>query len=229
MYGVGCCPYEDAICCGDGVHCCPNGFVCGEYSCYSPSTNANTAFFLSNAKQNSFLENSNSESNVNNTDKPKERISEKINKTLINFTSNSKIDKVNENNLNNNNLEFLEENKPNNKVMITSTATTTTTNVKEENREKISTSIQTISKFSAILNQMNLFKNSYFEKLLGCFKNLEPIVNDLLNAYKEKNEDKTESLMKVLTELVGKLYFDGAKITSDCKAILVLAGIAGIY
>jgi hypothetical protein len=26
--GVGCCPYENANCCGDGLHCCPNGFTC---------------------------------------------------------------------------------------------------------------------------------------------------------------------------------------------------------
>jgi hypothetical protein len=26
--GVGCCPYKDATCCGDGIHCCPNGYVC---------------------------------------------------------------------------------------------------------------------------------------------------------------------------------------------------------
>ncbi len=26
--GVGCCPYENASCCGDGLHCCPNGYNC---------------------------------------------------------------------------------------------------------------------------------------------------------------------------------------------------------
>ena len=26
--GVGCCPYENASCCADGLHCCPNGFTC---------------------------------------------------------------------------------------------------------------------------------------------------------------------------------------------------------
>jgi hypothetical protein len=25
---VGCCPYEKATCCSDGLHCCPNGFTC---------------------------------------------------------------------------------------------------------------------------------------------------------------------------------------------------------
>lgn len=26
--GVGCCPYENASCCADGLHCCPNGYQC---------------------------------------------------------------------------------------------------------------------------------------------------------------------------------------------------------
>lgn len=26
--GVGCCPYENANCCADGLHCCPNGYQC---------------------------------------------------------------------------------------------------------------------------------------------------------------------------------------------------------
>jgi hypothetical protein len=26
--GVGCCPYENANCCGDGLHCCPYGYNC---------------------------------------------------------------------------------------------------------------------------------------------------------------------------------------------------------
>ena len=25
---VGCCPYENATCCTDGLHCCPNGYTC---------------------------------------------------------------------------------------------------------------------------------------------------------------------------------------------------------
>ena len=25
---VGCCPYENASCCSDGLHCCPNGYTC---------------------------------------------------------------------------------------------------------------------------------------------------------------------------------------------------------
>lgn len=26
--GYGCCPFQDATCCDDGVHCCPNGYTC---------------------------------------------------------------------------------------------------------------------------------------------------------------------------------------------------------
>ena len=26
--GVGCCPYTNANCCGDGIHCCPYGYNC---------------------------------------------------------------------------------------------------------------------------------------------------------------------------------------------------------
>jgi hypothetical protein len=25
---VGCCPYENATCCSDGLHCCPQGYTC---------------------------------------------------------------------------------------------------------------------------------------------------------------------------------------------------------
>jgi hypothetical protein len=32
--GVGCCPYHNAVCCGDGYHCCPMGFICGSGTCY---------------------------------------------------------------------------------------------------------------------------------------------------------------------------------------------------
>jgi len=26
--GYGCCPVPNAVCCGDGVHCCPQGYAC---------------------------------------------------------------------------------------------------------------------------------------------------------------------------------------------------------
>ncbi|KAM4622432.1 progranulin isoform 3-T6 [Discoglossus pictus] len=31
----GCCPYEQAICCDDHLHCCPNGYTCSSGTCYS--------------------------------------------------------------------------------------------------------------------------------------------------------------------------------------------------
>ena len=26
--GYGCCPSPSAVCCSDGIHCCPHGFTC---------------------------------------------------------------------------------------------------------------------------------------------------------------------------------------------------------
>ena len=26
--GFGCCPVLNAVCCSDGIHCCPSGYVC---------------------------------------------------------------------------------------------------------------------------------------------------------------------------------------------------------
>ena len=31
--GVGCCPYDNATCCGDGLHCCPNSYNCVNNGC----------------------------------------------------------------------------------------------------------------------------------------------------------------------------------------------------
>ncbi|MSP53519.1 MAG: hypothetical protein EXR81_04630 [Gammaproteobacteria bacterium] len=28
--GYSCCPFTNAVCCGDGIHCCPNGWVCAK-------------------------------------------------------------------------------------------------------------------------------------------------------------------------------------------------------
>ena len=28
--GYGCCPLPNAVCCSDGVHCCPNGYTCSD-------------------------------------------------------------------------------------------------------------------------------------------------------------------------------------------------------
>lgn len=38
--GVGCCPYENAVCCGDGIHCCPWGYQCGHGTCFRTSPNS---------------------------------------------------------------------------------------------------------------------------------------------------------------------------------------------
>ena len=38
-YGVGCCPYTNAVCCSDGLHCCPNGYVCMNDNCRRASAN----------------------------------------------------------------------------------------------------------------------------------------------------------------------------------------------
>jgi hypothetical protein len=32
-HGVGCCPYTNAVCCGDGIHCCPNSYRCVTGGC----------------------------------------------------------------------------------------------------------------------------------------------------------------------------------------------------
>jgi hypothetical protein len=44
--GVGCCPYENASCCSDGLHCCPNGYQCdvNKGSCVTKEENKFMAF-----------------------------------------------------------------------------------------------------------------------------------------------------------------------------------------
>ncbi len=39
--GTGCCPYENAACCSDGLHCCPSGYTCNlaQGSCDMSSKN----------------------------------------------------------------------------------------------------------------------------------------------------------------------------------------------
>ena len=32
--GYGCCPLISAVCCSDGIHCCPGGYRCGSRYCY---------------------------------------------------------------------------------------------------------------------------------------------------------------------------------------------------
>ncbi|XP_046864188.1 progranulin-like [Xenia sp. Carnegie-2017] len=33
----GCCPFENAVCCSDGIHCCESGYVCKQGLCYKDS------------------------------------------------------------------------------------------------------------------------------------------------------------------------------------------------
>lgn len=44
--GVGCCPYENASCCADGLHCCPSGYTCdtAKGACVASSGNAFLSF-----------------------------------------------------------------------------------------------------------------------------------------------------------------------------------------
>lgn len=32
-WGWGCCRFSDGVCCRDGKHCCPNGFICPNDTC----------------------------------------------------------------------------------------------------------------------------------------------------------------------------------------------------
>jgi len=186
----------------------------------------NSAFFLSNTNtQNNFLDNENKNKN-NNKPKAEEQNGEKVNKTLINFSSNDRKISL-ENSIN---LQFLESANSN------STLTEPNNNDNNENKEKeensggeIRSSINDMSKIAAILDKLNLINNSYLKKLLGCFEDVKPVFDDLINAYTYKNQNQTESLMNVLTQLVSKMYDDGEKITSDCKVLFMLAGIAGVF
>ena len=38
--GVGCCPFVDAVCCSDGINCCPHGFICARGTCFSDKPNS---------------------------------------------------------------------------------------------------------------------------------------------------------------------------------------------
>lgn len=50
--GVGCCPYENANCCSDGLHCCPNGYSCNlsQGSCVANKKNSLTFLALGEDK-----------------------------------------------------------------------------------------------------------------------------------------------------------------------------------
>ncbi|XP_035228124.1 progranulin-like isoform X2 [Stegodyphus dumicola] len=36
---AGCCPFENAVCCSDKLHCCPNGYKCTDVACVKSSDN----------------------------------------------------------------------------------------------------------------------------------------------------------------------------------------------
>jgi len=198
MYGVGCCPYEDAICCGDGIHCCPNGFICGDNSCYKSTGDGKAlAYVLSKSNGNGFLEasqNKNESKNDKNLDN-----NEKSEKALLNKSSKS----------DNKNLLFLDTKQ--NKDITTTPS-----------------SFFSKTKLQIIIEKFDYLNNSFFKKLMGCFKDMEPLIKDLMNAYQQKSENRTESLMKFMSKILTKLYFDGVQITTDCKSMLSLAGFAGI-
>jgi hypothetical protein len=46
--GVGCCPYENAECCGDGLHCCPQGYKCFNGGCNKTLGDQFSVFLSSN-------------------------------------------------------------------------------------------------------------------------------------------------------------------------------------
>jgi len=212
MYGVGCCPYENAICCGDGMHCCPEGYICGDNSCYrSTGEGITSASLLTKSNLKIFLDNSEDIVKSSSTNKMVN-----IAQSLINFASNTDVNKDENNKTQKEKLEFLNED-----------ATKTTTTIIKN--DSTTTSIVSKSRFQSIMEKFEYLNGSYFRKLLGCFKDMEPVIKDLMNAYREKSENKSESLMKIVSELVNKLYFDGKKISEDCKGLLALAGIAGIF
>ena len=62
----GCCPFENAVCCSDGIHCCESGYVCLQGRCYLdshvrpmmkkiPALNRDTTRQVSNTMQVSFF------------------------------------------------------------------------------------------------------------------------------------------------------------------------------
>lgn len=209
--GVGCCPYADAICCGDGQHCCPNGYVCGNNACYAPSQGSPALALLLNSNRKSFLETSSFISTSENSDSAERNDSNKneseiissVERTVLDFNANSGSDKS---------LEILTD------------ETSKTTTIASSGSEA---TFLNKSKFEIILEKLDHLNNTYMKKFFGCFKDLEPIVHDLITAYRQKKE-KTETLINIVKNLVNKLAIDGAKMTVDCKAVFALAGIAGI-
>lgn len=221
-HGVGCCPYADAICCGDGQHCCPNGYVCGDNACYAPSQGTPALSLLINSNRKSFLETSSfisaSDSANNNNNKSNDENSNygKNNKDESEMISSSSVSRteldLNSNSGSQKSLEILED------------EATKSISISASSNQQ---SFLNRSRFEEILEKLDNLNNSYMKKFFGCFKDMEPVVQDLLTAYRQKNE-KTETLINIMKSLVNKLAVDGTKMTSDCKAVFVLAGIAGI-
>ncbi len=224
--GLACCPYEEAICCGDGQHCCPNGYVCGDTACFAPSQGMPALSLLLNSNRKSFLEtssasiekkillrieseNQKSEKDVVEDEEQRKLISScrsGLDKTELDFNANSGSQKS---------LEILEDE--------TKKSTIVSRGNSASNRE----SFLNKSRFQVILDKLENLNSSYMKSFFGCFKDMEPVVQDLINAYRQKKE-KTETLIRIVEDLVKKLSVDGANITTDCKAILALAGFAGI-
>jgi len=200
---VACCPYENAICCGDGQHCCPSGFSCGENYCTSVSRNKLALPYLFN-KNNAgvFLDTSNEEANTEDS---------KVSKTELNFSSNRNVDReINSNEK----LHILEEEKIQNYNIMDSTSETYSSVRK--------------SRYQTIMEKLNYLNESYFKRLMVCFKDMKPVVQDFMDAYKERKENRAATLIKMVSELLSRLSIDGGKLSSDCKGLLTLAGIIGM-
>jgi len=205
--GSGCCPYADAICCGDGLHCCPNGYVCGNVACYAPSQGTPALSLLLNNNHKTFLETSsfitaeNSESSSGSNNKENKTISS-ADRIVLDLSANSTSRKT---------IEILADE--------TSKTTIESSYTGEGFLNK--------SKFEDILEKLKNLNNTYLNNFFGCFKDMEPVVKDLITAYFERKE-KTETLINIIRELVNKLAVDGTKMTRDCKVIFALTGFAGI-
>lgn len=215
--GVGCCPYTDAICCGDGQHCCPNGYVCGDNACYAPSQGTPALSLLLNNNQKAFLD-TNSFITEENTDKTTSTTSNNYSEKNNAENSNSAMNKV-ETTV----LDF-DSNSGSQKSLKILTDEASKTTIETTSKGE---SFMKGSRIETILENLNTVNNSYLQKFFGCFKDMEPVVKDLITAYKQRKEN-TEKAMNIIKELINKLAVDGTQMTSDCKAVFALVGIAGI-
>ncbi len=76
---------------------------------------------------------------------------------------------------------------------------------------------------NTLYNMEVIQKNDIKNELMSIQNNLEKETAQL-----NEKKEKTETLIRIVEDLVKKLSVDGANITTDCKAILALAGFAGI-